>query len=85
MQVTDVLILCYAKYIIIILFIYLLLVLSNCKIQYFFATIISVGAMVYTAAILEYLCAEVLELAGNAANDLKKKRIIPRHILLAVR
>ena len=82
MQVTDVIIyVTLDKW----LFFYLLLVLSNCKIQNCFATIISVGAMVYTAAILEYLCAEVLELAGNAANDLKKKRIIPRHILLAVR
>lgn len=43
------------------------------------------GSSIYLASVLEYLVAEVLELAGNAARDNKKQRIIPRHIQLAVR
>jgi histone H2A len=42
------------------------------------------GAPVYLAATMEYIVAEILELAGNSARDNKRTRITPRDIKLTV-
>lgn len=50
-----------------------------------FASRIGVGGPIFLAAVLEYLTAEVLEMAGTHAKETKKRRITPQHILYAIR
>lgn len=46
---------------------------------------ITTPSAVFMTAVVEYLTAEVLELSGEVAKNMKKQRIVPRHILAAIR
>ena len=50
-----------------------------------YAERIGQGTPVYMAGVLEYLTAEILELASNKAGEENSKTITPRHLMLAVR
>ncbi|XP_011867476.1 PREDICTED: histone H2A-beta, sperm-like [Vollenhovia emeryi] len=45
---------------------------------------VAVGAAIYVGAVMEYLCAEVLELCGNTALKAAKRRIKPCHLSVAI-
>ena len=47
--------------------------------------LLTADAATYLTGALEYLAAEILELAGNAASDNQVTTITPRHICLAIR
>ncbi|XP_060759952.1 histone H2A-like [Neoarius graeffei] len=53
-----------------------------CKGNY--AEHVRAGTPVYLAVVLEYLTAQIMELASNASHDNNKTRIIPRHLQLTV-
>lgn len=40
---------------------------------------------IYLAAVLEYVTAEVLQISGDISKQKKNRRIIPRHIMIAIR
>ena len=45
---------------------------------------VGAGAPVYMASALEYLCAEILEMAGRITGNSGKVIIMPRHVQLAI-
>lgn len=46
---------------------------------------VGIGAPVYTAAVLEYLVAEILEVSVMVVKQHKKSRITPRYIFLGLK
>ena len=42
------------------------------------------GSQVVLASCLEYIASEILELSGNICLEKGKKRIVPRHLMLAI-
>lgn len=50
-----------------------------------YAPRIAADASVYLAAVLEYLTAEILELASDVAKDFNKIVLTPRHLMMAIR
>ena len=46
---------------------------------------LSTASVVGLSAIMEYLIAEILELAGNATRDSRREQIIPKDIMLAIK
>ena len=46
---------------------------------------VTADAPVFLAAVMEYLCAEVLEVSGEVCHRSGRKRVTPRHIELACR
>ena len=52
--------------------------------QYGYADRVGNDAGIYLSAVLQYLTHEVLEMAGKIVEDQNKKRIDPRHVMLAL-
>ncbi|KFD54481.1 hypothetical protein M513_04628, partial [Trichuris suis] len=57
----------------------------HCPVWVNYAERIGAGAPVYVAAVVEYLTAEVLELARNTAHDSKNTYVIPCQLQLVIR
>lgn len=52
--------------------------------EFGYADRVGTGAPIYLSAVLQWLTHEVLEMAGKIVEDQNRKRIEPRHIMLAV-
>ena len=50
-----------------------------------YAPRIGKGAAIFLAAVIEYVAAEVLEIAGDETKKQQRKTISPRHIMLAIK